>query len=130
MEGEESSEVAAGDTTNDTTPVGKQGTTPQGMYNPNVCWICGQVGHFARDYPNQDPQPTKVLGKLHHTLEAEIHISISLLNEFFNKLMWSERRQEVAKAKLKKARQQLNAQAGQAQTQVGGVLLQPRLHKW
>ena len=34
--------------------------------------------------------------------------------------MRSERRQEVAKAKLKKARQQLNTQAGQAQTQVGG----------
>ena len=34
--------------------------------------------------------------------------------------MQSERRQEVAKAKLKKARQQLNAQAGQPQTPAGG----------
>ena len=34
--------------------------------------------------------------------------------------MRSERRQEVAKAKLKKARQQLNAQAGQPQTPAGG----------
>ena len=75
---------------------------------------------WARDCPNQDPQPTKVLGRLHHTLEAETPISRSLLNEFFNKLMRSERRQEIAKAKLKKARQQLNTQAGQSQAPVGG----------
>ena len=78
------------------------------------------MGHFARDCPNQDPQPTKALGRLHHTLEAEIPIGRSLLNEFFNKLMRSERKQEIAKAKLKKARQQLNVQANPQQMQVGG----------
>ena len=78
------------------------------------------MGHFARDCPNHDPQPTKALGKLHHTLEAETPIGRSLLNEFFNKLMQSEQKQEIAKAKLKKARQQLNAQANPPQAQTAG----------
>ena len=78
------------------------------------------MGHFARDCPTQDPQLTKALGRLHHTLEAETPIGRSLLNEFFNKLMRSERKQEIAKAKLKKARQQLNVQANPQQVQSGG----------
>ena len=78
------------------------------------------MGQFARDCPTQDPQPTQALGRLHHTLEAETPIGRSLLNEFFNKLMRSERKQEFAKAKLKKARQQLNVQANRQQMQAGG----------
>ena len=109
-EGEGATDMAAGDASNGAKPVDNQGTTSPGMYNPNVCRRCGKEGHFARYCPNQDPQPTKALGRLHHTLEAETPIGRSLLNEFFNKLMRSERKQEIAKAKLKKARQQLNVQ--------------------
>ena len=87
VEGGDSSEVVAGDTNNDATPIDKQGTTAQGMYNTNVCWRGGPAGHFTRDCPNQDPQPTKALGRLHHTLESETPISRTPLNEFFNKLM-------------------------------------------
>ena len=62
------------------------------------------MGHFAREC-TQDINPTKAIGKLHHTLEAETPIAKSLLTEFFNKLMRVQRKHDIVQAKLKKARQ-------------------------
>ena len=75
------------------------------LYNPNECWRCRGMGHFARDC-TQDANPTRAIGKLHHTLEAETPVAKSLLTEFFNKLMRAQRKHDIVQAKLKKERQQ------------------------
>ena len=61
VEVEETPEIAAGDSGNDETPVTKQGTNPQGMYNPNVCWRCGQIA------------PTKTHNQQRHWGDCTIH---------------------------------------------------------
>ena len=63
------------------------------------------MGHFAREC-TQDANPTRAIGKLLHTLEAETPVARSLLTEFFNKLMRVQRKHDIVQAKLKKERQQ------------------------
>ena len=75
------------------------------LYNPNECWRCRGMGHFAREC-TQDTYPTRASCKLHHTLEAETPVVRSLLTEFFNKLMRVQRKHDIVQAKLKKERQQ------------------------
>ena len=83
---------------------------PKGTYNPNVCFRCKELGHFARDCPQPDPRPSKIGGKMHHSLEADTPITQGLLNDFLNRIIRQEKKNVVVTAKLKKARQQLGGQ--------------------
>ena len=67
VEGKETPEIAAGDSGNDVTPVTKQGTNPQGMYNPM------SVGGVVRWDILQEIAPTKTRNRQRHWEDCTIH---------------------------------------------------------
>ena len=54
-EGEEATDIAVGNTDNDANPVGNQGATPTGMYNPNVWLEVWSSGTLCKRLPYPRP---------------------------------------------------------------------------